>query len=484
MMPSRAANRGRRCPLAAGWLALPDNLQKITLKRERFLPLLLAIGVLMSEIAPLLVPRVDDRARQSHSRAASACKQLLAAIETSGGDANTWHDLATSLLRIGEHQQAMRAFARCLELDEHHSSVRYELGRLLCARGATLEGLKLLTEHLKRVPDHRGAQRLILRQAHRFQADQAPSLHESADARIVRALSSALCAAGEPELALSIVRTSSPELDKDHQILRLRFFLSATLGEKELARQACRRCIGAMDFKFSDFVAALCVQKRRLQQLGRISVADSEITLSESFFAALEQAYLELPQILNQPDAFDRIYDNDETRSQYENRTGLQNARFVADEMPLSEGQRVLDVGCGHGLLIDVLLERHTLDAYAFDQSPRAVEIVCQRHPQVTGTVGDIVEMAYPDNHFDAIACMEVLEHVSDPEGLFDRLIAMVRPGGYLALTVPDGRLNSYMGHINFWSPESFKRFASRHPLESFKLNPPLLFALLRKPGQ
>ena len=58
--------------------------------------------------------------------------------------------------------------------------------------------------------------------------------------------------------------------------------------------------------------------------------------------------------------------------------------------------------------------------------------------------------------HFDLLVCMETLEHLNYPERALGNLL---NASNVVILTVPDGRKDSFRGHINFWSMESWKIF-------------------------
>ncbi len=54
---------------------------------------------------------------------------------------------------------------------------------------------------------------------------------------------------------------------------------------------------------------------------------------------------------------------------------------------------------------------------------------------------------------------MDVLEHLLYPDRALRHLMDMVAPEGTLMLAVPNGRYDHFAGHINFWSPESWRVF-------------------------
>lgn len=55
--------------------------------------------------------------------------------------------------------------------------------------------------------------------------------------------------------------------------------------------------------------------------------------------------------------------------------------------------------------------------------------------------------------------CTEVLEHLLFPDKALKNILKMIANNGTLLVTVPNGRTDTYKGHINFWSPESWKVF-------------------------
>ena len=72
------------------------------------------------------------------------------------------------------------------------------------------------------------------------------------------------------------------------------------------------------------------------------------------------------------------------------------------------------------------------------------------RHPDVVEFDGTVIP--FPDNHFDAVMCTEVLEHAMAPEALIAEMHRVLKPGGSLVLTVP---FAARVHHI----PYDFHRF-------------------------
>jgi SAM-dependent methyltransferase len=98
------------------------------------------------------------------------------------------------------------------------------------------------------------------------------------------------------------------------------------------------------------------------------------------------------------------------------------------------EVQRVLEVGCGTGAMVPVLAKYGAVTG--MDPSGEAVAECKAQFPEhtfVKGTVPDDV----PDETFDLVAALDVLEHIDDDVGALRRLGDALAPGGLLLLTVP-----------------------------------------------
>lgn len=111
---------------------------------------------------------------------------------------------------------------------------------------------------------------------------------------------------------------------------------------------------------------------------------------------------------------------------------------YVAQQVPLS-GKRVLDVGCGAGLLSEALAAAGA-SVTALDLAPELIE-VAQLHLLESGLHVDyrlapIAQLASErPAGFDVVTCMELLEHVPDPETLIGDCARALAPGGRLIIS-------------------------------------------------
>ncbi len=150
-------------------------------------------------------------------------------------------------------------------------------------------------------------------------------------------------------------------------------------------------------------------------------------------------------------------------------------AEPVVRALRAAGARTVLDLGCGNGALTAVLA-REGFETLGADASESGVRIARARHPGLRFDVIDVSAGPLPaelHNRFDAVAAIEVIEHLLLPRMLFVGALQALRPGGTFVVTTPyhgylknlalalvDGfdahwhPLRDY-GHVKFFSPRT-----------------------------
>lgn len=132
-----------------------------------------------------------------------------------------------------------------------------------------------------------------------------------------------------------------------------------------------------------------------------------------------------------------------------------------------------LDIGSGEGIMLHKM--QHILknkDCYGIDVDKENLKFAKNNFPTCTFSHDSIYQLHFKDLSFDLVTCLEVLEHLEEPERGMSEIQRVARK--YIILSVPNEPLWSFLnmarfkywkslgntpGHLNRWSAESFHRF-------------------------
>lgn len=111
----------------------------------------------------------------------------------------------------------------------------------------------------------------------------------------------------------------------------------------------------------------------------------------------------------------------------------------LADLAGVRSGMRVLDVGCGSGMLTAELVERVGGDRVAaVDPSEAFVGAIRERHPDVDVRRGVAERLPFADGEFDVALCQLVVHFMTDPAAGLREMARVTRSGGAVVASVWD----------------------------------------------
>lgn len=143
--------------------------------------------------------------------------------------------------------------------------------------------------------------------------------------------------------------------------------------------------------------------------------------------------------------------------------------RHLFDRAQLASARRVLEVGCGTGVVLtDILMQTHGVP-FGLDISANHLKLATQNLPGIPLVLGDAHTLPYNTAVFNNTLCHFVLLWVKDPVQVVREMARVTQPGGVvLALAEPDygGRIDfpSELGVIGKWQ-QSALRAQGANPL-------------------
>ncbi len=130
----------------------------------------------------------------------------------------------------------------------------------------------------------------------------------------------------------------------------------------------------------------------------------------------------------------------------------------------------VLDVGCGSGV-ISKELARLGFEAYGVDFSKEVVKVARRYAPTVDFQRSPIYKLPFPNESFDVVVCLGVLQTVADPSRAIKEMARTLKKDGVLIIrTLNTFAISSFRGKnspiFTFYSPLQLKKILSK---EGFK---------------
>jgi 2-polyprenyl-3-methyl-5-hydroxy-6-metoxy-1,4-benzoquinol methylase len=153
-----------------------------------------------------------------------------------------------------------------------------------------------------------------------------------------------------------------------------------------------------------------------------------------------------------------------------------------------ADGARILDVGCGEGVLGAALKADGAEYVAGIELHASSAERARDRLDQlVEGSVAD-AELPFSVDEFDYLLFADVLEHLPDPDSVLQRCLTFLKPGGRVIISVPNWRFYSVLlrlvvdrwsyadagvrdrTHLRVFTRYSVEQFVTQNGLELLEL--------------
>lgn len=146
----------------------------------------------------------------------------------------------------------------------------------------------------------------------------------------------------------------------------------------------------------------------------------------------------------------------------------------IFEWIPPTDEKRILDCACGRGFYLNMY--RYVSGCQLVGLELEADIIRRAQHyvghlPDVTLMRGNIYALPFPDDYFDGVILSEILEHIDDDVAGLREVRRVLKPGGVVAITVPNAHYPFWWDPINWTLERVFNARIRRGPLAGLWAN-------------
>lgn len=122
----------------------------------------------------------------------------------------------------------------------------------------------------------------------------------------------------------------------------------------------------------------------------------------------------------------------------------------------------VLDIGCGDGLISNVLAETKKCQVIGIDNHPVAIQLAKQKNNNTNKFFCKSAYSIHYTKRFEVVIAIEIFEHLKNPKLLLEKAIKAMKDDGYLIISTPISDWTDVF-HVRNYSIEEFESLLSQY---------------------
>lgn len=134
----------------------------------------------------------------------------------------------------------------------------------------------------------------------------------------------------------------------------------------------------------------------------------------------------------------------------------------ILENIDTPQQGKILDIGCGNGFFLKKIADKNPqfsqANFFGVDYAESGLQVGRELLPQATLQKADAAQLPFPAANFSLVIMMETFEHLENWQGALIEAWRVLAKAGTLVITIPDGALDKWVGHTNFWTEAEFKQ--------------------------
>lgn len=163
----------------------------------------------------------------------------------------------------------------------------------------------------------------------------------------------------------------------------------------------------------------------------------------------------------NSSEAYSKLWGDNELLTHYLSPSRISGYEFIADYIIHNAyGNKIVELGFGSADFLKTLRDidlRCNFEIYGLDYAATAVSRAQEIIPDGKFYDGNMYSLPFENDFFDQVFCLQTLEHLQYPELALIEMDRICKINGRILVTVPNGDLDDFEGHVNFWNINAFK---------------------------
>lgn len=136
---------------------------------------------------------------------------------------------------------------------------------------------------------------------------------------------------------------------------------------------------------------------------------------------------------------------------------------IFCDLLEGKNGEKLLDVGCGPGWILKAA-NQYGLESYGIDLSLEALKLAKSNVPDSNLLLSSVQLMTFPDNFFNYVTCIGVLEHFVDLKKSISEMQRVAKENATYCIMVPNSQ-TLYWQFLGRWRSENSRSNENAYPL-------------------